>query len=135
VAGRNAIKHGVAGRIRFLQGDLFAPLPVGEKFHFVLSNPPYIARAEIRTLPVGVRDFEPHLALDGGPSGYEVFDRLVDQARGYLESGGYLIVEIGAPQEARARAKITSYPEYELAKTIPDGSGHPRVLRARCRAA
>jgi release factor glutamine methyltransferase len=133
VASRNAAKHGVAGRIRFLQGDLFAPVPAGEHFDFVLSNPPYIAREEIATLPGGVRDYEPHLALDGGPGGYDVFDKLVNQARDYLKPGGFLIVEIGAPQEARTRATIASCSGYELAKTIPDGSGHPRVLQARWR--
>jgi release factor glutamine methyltransferase len=84
-------------------------------------------------LPIGVRHYEPHLALDGGPSGFVVYDRLIDQARGHLEPGGYLIVEIGAPQETHARQKMTAYPEYELAPTIYDFSGHPRVLRARCR--
>jgi release factor glutamine methyltransferase len=131
LAIRNAARHRVSERIRFLQGDLFQPIAEGERFDFVLSNPPYIASAEIPRLPAGVRDYEPHVALDGGPSGFDVFNRLVDEAREYLKPGGYLIVEIGAPQEAAARRKIASYPGYELGKTIPDGSGHPRVLRAR----
>jgi release factor glutamine methyltransferase len=78
-----------------------------------------------------VRDYEPSLALDGGPGGFRVFDRLVDEARTYLKPGGYLIVEIGAPQEEHARQRIGAYPGYELGKTILDGAGHPRVLRAR----
>src|SRR5205085_707098 len=69
VAAGNAAKHGLTERIRFLQGDLFAPIPEGERFDFVLSNPPYIAAEEMSTLPVGVREHEPHLALDGGPGG------------------------------------------------------------------
>jgi release factor glutamine methyltransferase len=133
VAKRNAEKHGVAERITFLQGDLFAPVPAGGRFDFVVSNPPYIAREELPKLPVGVRDYEPKLALDGGKGGFVVFDRLVEQARGYLKPGGHLLVEIGAPQEARARQRIESFAGYELAKTIPDGAGHPRVLRARWR--
>ncbi|HXG10160.1 MAG TPA: peptide chain release factor N(5)-glutamine methyltransferase [Gemmataceae bacterium] len=133
VAARNAAKHGVADRIRFLQGDLFAPIPEGERFDFVLSNPPYIAHEDLPKLPVGVRAYEPHLALDGGPGGFAVFDRLVEQARAYLRPGGYLIVEIGSPQEERARRRIESFPGYELGKTIYDSAGHPRVLRARWR--
>jgi release factor glutamine methyltransferase len=133
VAARNAAKHGVADRVRFLQGDLFAPIPAGEHFDFVLSNPPYIPHDELAKLPVGVRDYEPQRALDGGPDGYAVFDRLVEGARGYLKSGGCLIVEIGSPQEARARQRIESFADYELGKTIHDHSGHPRVLRARWR--
>jgi len=133
VAEHNAVKHGVAERIRFMQGDLFEPIPEGERFDFVLSNPPYIAHEEMDQLPAGVRDYEPHLALDGGPGGYAVFDRLIDQACRFLKPGGYLIVEIGAPQEEAARQRFGTYAEYELAKTIRDGSGHPRVLRARWR--
>src|SRR6185295_19798615 len=75
IAQRNAAKHGVAERIRFLQGDLFAPLSSDERFDFILSNPPYIPHDAIAGLQPGVRDYEPHLALDGGASGYEVFDR------------------------------------------------------------
>jgi release factor glutamine methyltransferase len=99
----------------------------------VLSNPPYIAHEDMGKLPAGVRDYEPHLALDGGPGGYAVFDRLIEQAPNYLKPGGYLIVEIGAPQEGPARQRILARAGYELSKTILDGSNHPRVLRARWR--
>ena len=134
VAARNAARHGVAERIRFLVGDLFAPVPAGERFDFILSNPPYIAREDLDQLPVGVRDYEPRLALDGGPGGYAVFDRLVAGARDFLNPGGYLIVEIGAPQEGPARQRITAHGGYELAETVHDHSGHPRVLRAQRKA-
>jgi release factor glutamine methyltransferase len=130
VATRNAQQQGVEDRIRFLEGDLFAPLEAEDRFGFILSNPPYIPHEEISRLPGGVRDYEPHLALDGGSGGFTVFDRLVDQARRYLMPGGHLIVEIGSPQHERARERIASFPEYVLAETILDGSRHPRVLRA-----
>jgi release factor glutamine methyltransferase len=133
VARRNAAKHGVSERIRFLHGDLFEPVSAEERFDFILSNPPYIAREDIPGLPVGVRDYEPHLALDGGVGGYGVFDRLIREAARYLKPGGYLIVEIGSPQEGPARSRIEAHPGYELGPTIKDGSGHPRVLRARWR--
>jgi release factor glutamine methyltransferase len=131
LAQRNANRHGLAGRIAFLHGDLFDPIPPGAVFDFVLSNPPYIATEELDRLPAGVRDYEPRLALDGGPGGYRVFDRLIRRAPDYLASGGYLIVEIGAPQERPARQRILAQGGYELAETIHDYSGHPRVLRAR----
>jgi len=130
VAQRNAARHGMQDRIRFLLGDLFAPIPPGERFDFILSNPPYIPHGDLDKLPVGVRDYEPHLALDGGPGGFAVFDRLIAQAVQYLKPGGYLIVEIGLPQEQPARARIAALPDYELADTIRDGASHPRVLRA-----
>jgi release factor glutamine methyltransferase len=131
VARRNAAKHGVAERIRFLQGDLLAPLSPEDRFDFILSNPPYIPHEDLEKLPIGVRDYEPRQALDGGAGGFVVFDRLIEQARAHLEPGGYLIVEIGAPQEKPARQRIAALPEYELDDTIHDYSGHPRVLRAR----
>ncbi|MFO0964271.1 MAG: peptide chain release factor N(5)-glutamine methyltransferase [Gemmataceae bacterium] len=131
VARANAEKHAVADRVRFLQGDLFAPLGPDETFDFIVSNPPYIAREDLDKLPIGVKQYEPILALDGGPGGFEVFDRLVDGARKHLAAAGWLIVEIGAPQEQRAREKIASYPGYELASTVRDYSNHPRVLKAR----
>jgi release factor glutamine methyltransferase len=133
VAERNAARHGVAERVRLLAGDLFAPVPDGETFDFVLSNPPYIPYADLAGLPVGVRDYEPHLALDGGPDGFAVFDRIVAGAHGRLVPGGHLIVEIGSPQEGPARARIEAHGGYELAKTVYDSSGHPRVLKARRR--
>src|SRR5262249_4108584 len=131
VAQRNVVRHGVQDRIRLLLGDLFAPIPPGERFDFILSNPPYIPHEDIVKLPPGVRDYEPHVALDGGPGGFAVFDRLIAQVSQYLESGGYLIVEIGSPQEQAARERIAAFPGFELAETVRDGSGHPRVLRAR----
>jgi release factor glutamine methyltransferase len=133
VARRNASRLGVVERIRFLEGDVFSPVSADERFDFVISNPPYIPREDLDKLPPGVRDYEPRQALDGGPGGFEVLERLVDQARNHLVPGGHLIVEIGAPQEGPARQRLTAYPEYELAGTIHDYSGHPRVLRARYR--
>lgn len=132
VASRNAAKHGVAERIRFVEGDLFAPLS-GERFDFILSNPPYIPHDDLAKLPPGVRDYEPHGALDGGRDGFAVFDRLIAETPAHLKPSGYLLIEIGSPQEAPARERIGKYEGYELEKTVHDGSGHPRALMARWR--
>jgi release factor glutamine methyltransferase len=141
VASRNAERHKVADRIRFVKGNLFAAISEpgalatgNEPFDFILSNPPYIAHEEMTNLPRGVRDYEPHLALDGGPGGIAVFDRLIAEAPTYLKAGGYLIVEIGSPQEKPARDRLASQGDYEMGETIRDGSGHPRVLVAHKRS-
>jgi release factor glutamine methyltransferase len=131
IARRNAERHKVSERIRFLEGDLFAPVPCGERFDFIVSNPPYVRRAEIETLAPEVREYEPQLALDGGENGFVVFDRLIAQAPDYLEPGGHLLVEIHALLETEARDRFALHPGYELAKTIHDLAGLPRVLRAR----
>ncbi len=62
VASANAGKHGVSERIRFVQGDLFGPVSAGERFDFILSNPPYVPHDDIDKLAGGVRDYEPHPA-------------------------------------------------------------------------
>jgi release factor glutamine methyltransferase len=133
VASANAAKHGVAERIRFLQGDIFSPIPTGEWYDFILSNPPYIPHEDLAKLSPGVREYEPHTALDGGVDGFAVFDRLIAEAPGRLKPSGYLLIEIGSPQEEPARERIGRNAGFELAKTVRDGSGHPRVLIARWR--
>jgi release factor glutamine methyltransferase len=133
VAARNARKQEVADRVTFLEGDLFGPLIEGQRFHFILCNPPYITHEELATLAPDVRNFEPHLALDGGADGLAVFSRLVEQAHSFLEPGGHLLVEIGCAQEKVGREKLAALSEYELGLTIHDIAGHPRVLCARRR--
>jgi release factor glutamine methyltransferase len=127
----NAAKHDVLVRMCFLLGDLFEPVPARETFDLIVSNPPYVPHEDIPNLHPGVRDYEPHAALDGGPGGFAVFERLIDQARDRLRSAGYLLIEIAAPQEKGARERIGKFKEYELGPTIHDYSGHPRVLKAR----
>jgi release factor glutamine methyltransferase len=133
LAQRNAARQGVAERVHFVEGDLLAPLSAEDRFHFILSNPPYIPHGELDKLPPGVRNYEPLVALDGGPDGFAVFDRLLAQAWDHLEPAGHLVVEIGSPQEKPARERIERHGGYELAETIFDHAGHPRVLRARQR--
>jgi release factor glutamine methyltransferase len=133
VAQRNARKHGLNERIRFLHGDLFAPLDSQERFDFIVSNPPYIRRAQLQQLAAEVRDHEPRLALDGGEDGFAVLDRLIAGAPAHLRPGGFLIVEIGFDQEEAAHRRFTAQVGFELGKTVHDSAGHPRVLRARWR--
>jgi release factor glutamine methyltransferase len=83
---------------------------------------------------VGVRDYEPRAALDGGPTGLEVVKQIIVQAGGRLKPGGQLILEIGAPQEPAVRKLVEDRTEYELLPTIRDYAGHPRVVSARAHA-
>jgi release factor glutamine methyltransferase len=133
LARRNAERHGVEGRLRLLQGDLFASLSPGEVFDFIVSNPPYIPHEEIGTLPEGVRNYEPHLALDGGPGGFVVFDKLLAGAKDRLAPGGYLILEICATLHEATRERTAKHLDYEVLETVYDGSRFPRVLVARKR--
>lgn len=130
VARRNAATHGVADRVEFRAGDSLEPVRGEEPFDAIVSNPPYIKSGDIERLEVGVRDYEPRLALDGGPSGLEMVSRLITQSVDLLKPGGHLILEIGTDQEKPIRELIEAHPELRLAPTIHDHAQHPRVVRA-----
>lgn len=93
IAKQNAAKHGVADKIQFSLGDLLAGQPENS-LDLIVSNPPYVSEAEYQALPRDVREFEPKLALVGGPSGDEVVQKLVAQAGASLKPGGRLLIEI-----------------------------------------
>jgi release factor glutamine methyltransferase len=93
VAQRNLERYGVAERVQLAQGDLLGPL--NEPVRLLVCNPPYTILAEIDE---GVRRYEPHRALDGGPDGLDVYRRLLAQAPDKLLPGGVVALEIGATQ-------------------------------------
>ncbi|MDZ4658950.1 MAG: peptide chain release factor N(5)-glutamine methyltransferase [Bythopirellula sp.] len=131
VAKRNATKHGVAERIVFVESDLFEAVPREAKFDLVLSNPPYVALAEMAELAPDVRDHEPYLALDGGANGTEVIERLIPQTEEKLKSGGWLLMEVGSGNAARVEQLVKANPAFELAETIKDIANLPRVVQAK----
>ncbi len=96
LARRNAERHGVAGQITFLPGDLLQPL--AEPVDLIVSNPPYVSEAELAAASPEVNYFEPRLALEGGADGLTVIRRLLLQAAAKLKPGGSLLVEIGSSQ-------------------------------------
>jgi release factor glutamine methyltransferase len=130
VARANAQALGLADRVEFRRGDLLEPAAGEGPFDAILSNPPYIPTAVIPTLEPGVRDYEPHAALDGGADGLRVVSRLIEQAAPRLKPGGDLILEIGTEQERPVRERIAATGEFDLAPTIRDAANHPRVIRA-----
>lgn len=130
LARQNADRHGVAARITFLEGDLLAPLPAGAQFDFLVSNPPYIPTAQLETLDREVRDYEPRLALDGGPDGLRFLATLLQQAPRVLVPGGRLLLEF-TPEQAPALLELaTAQPELSDPAVLKDLAGRPRVLVA-----
>ncbi|HEX4021843.1 MAG TPA: peptide chain release factor N(5)-glutamine methyltransferase [Acidobacteriaceae bacterium] len=99
VAQKNAVQNGVANRIRWMQCDLLTDV-TQEEFDAVISNPPYIADVEYTTLAVEVRDYEPATAVFAGPTGLEIYERLIPQAACVLVPGGWLLLEMGYKQKA-----------------------------------
>jgi release factor glutamine methyltransferase len=128
IARQNAAIIQVAGRIRFLQGDLLAPL-AGETFDIIVSNPPYVPSPDRDTLSVEVRDHEPALALFAGEDGLDIYRRLVPAALAALAPNGYLLLEIGYGQSG-AVTEILASAGFQSIETIPDLQGIPRVLCA-----
>jgi len=130
VARANAAAHGVAERIEFLAGDLFAPLAAGAQFDLIVSNPPYIPSAQIATLQPEVREFDPHAALDGGADGLDFYRRIAADAARFLRPGGRLMLEFGDGQ-ADALKKLFADHKWVVEAVVDDYSRRPRILIAR----
>ena len=103
VARENAANLGLEGRAAFLRTDWTAGLD-DASFDLVVSNPPYIASAEIETLDPEVRDHDPRLALDGGEDGLDAYRVLAPEIRRVLKPGGVFAVEIGWTQGEAVKA-------------------------------
>jgi release factor glutamine methyltransferase len=134
LARENAALNGLADRLTFLEGDLFAALPnaaSAPRFDVICANPPYIPEEEIPGLMPDVRLYEPELALNGGPDGLGFYRRIAEGAPRYLRPGGTLAVEVGAGQAADVAAIFAGRAELTAISTVRDLSGLERVVFAR----
>ena len=131
VARRNAQRHKVDDRIAFHAGDLLSTLPPEEKFDVIVSNPPYITTAELAALPADVRNYEPLSALDGGPEGTSVIERLLPQAAQRLRPGGWLLMEISPTIVDRVERLIDETPGLTRRPTTKDLAHLPRIVQAQ----
>ncbi|MBF0428088.1 MAG: peptide chain release factor N(5)-glutamine methyltransferase [Magnetococcales bacterium] len=98
LARRNAEKVACQDRMVLMQGDLDAPLPASALFDVIIANPPYIVSEDLAGLQPEVRDWEPHLALDGGVDGLQIVSRIPAIAKARLQSGGLVVTEIAHDQ-------------------------------------
>lgn len=127
VARDNVQRLGLAWRVGVVEGDLFAPLPIGARFELVTANPPYIAGDEIATLDAGIRDFEPRMALEGGADGLALVRRIIAESPAQLVSGGVLAMEIGAGQSDEV-APLFEEAGFKGIERKRDYAGHERVV-------
>jgi len=125
----NAGHNGVVERLSLLQGSWFEPLQPGEKFDLITSNPPYITSAVVETLEPEVKDFDPRLALDGGPDGLAPYRVIAAEAAGWLTPNGHLMVEIGYDQGAAVSALLLEA-GFEQVTVHRDLNGLDRVVSA-----
>ena len=131
IARENAVRNGVAGSIHFLVGDLFEPLKgrgLEGGVDLLVSNPPYIPRGEMGSLPPEVGLFEPREALDGGQDGMDFHRRIVAQAPDFKNPGAWLALEVGEGQAQRARSMLLSDGKFRGVEVIKDYAGIERVV-------
>ncbi len=129
VAQKNAARHGTKAEILAL--DILKDKLRGE-FDLILSNPPYIETDTISTLSKDVRDFEPHLALDGGADGLLFYPVIIEKAFRSLSPAGWLGLEIGYRQGESVKAMLE--PFFESAEILYDLGGNARCVVGRKKA-
>lgn len=117
----------VGGEITLYEGDLFGALPETARFDVIVSNPPYIRKSDMTRLMADILNFEPHLALDGGESGLDFYERICREAHRYLRDGGLLALEIGDDQKEAVTGLLTENGYREI-KAVKDLGGHTRCL-------
>ena len=125
VAAGNAAKLGAP--VHVVVCDL-AEAMAAHSFDLVVSNPPYVPLTQKDGLQREVRDFEPHVALFGGETGFELYDRIVDDAPRLLRSGGWLIMELGFGCVNHVEQLLRGWRNVRI---VPDLAGIPRVIAAQ----
>jgi release factor glutamine methyltransferase len=127
LARENAVSHGLADHILFLEADLLPPT-VYPPYDVVCANLPYIPTGDLDGLAIDLA-FEPRSALDGGPDGLDVVRALVDRLPDALGPEGVALLEIGADQgESAVQAVLERLPDWRCAVS-PDLAGQPRLIR------
>lgn len=129
LAKENAIKSGLTNSVKFAVMDGLDDFDEPEVVDVIVSNPPYIESAVCETLDPRVKDFEPRLALDGGESGLEFYDRYLADALNVLKPGGAVFFEIGENQGEALRKLMESY-GFSSISIEKDYAGHDRYASA-----
>jgi release factor glutamine methyltransferase len=130
VAARNAERHGLADRIRFLAGSLFEPV-AGERFELVVSNPPYVARRDAASLPPELRH-EPEGALFAGEDGTDVLRALAAGVGEVIAPRGAVLLELD-PRQVEVVSEALRGAGLEAVAIHRDAAGRARVVSARKR--
>jgi len=125
VAAQNAARLGA--RVGVVICDLIDAIADGS-VDLLVSNPPYVPAAQREGLQREVRDWEPHVALFAGESGFELYDRIIADAGRVLRAGGWLVMELGFGSLEHVRGRLECWRDVRVE---PDLAGIPRVIAAR----
>ena len=129
LAKENAGRCGLSDRVKFAVMDGLDDFDEPQCVDVLVSNPPYIESAVCETLDPRVRDFEPRLALDGGASGLDFYDRYLGDAVNLLKPGGAVFFEIGENQGEPVR-KLMFDCGFDDIRIEKDYGGHDRYASA-----
>ena len=129
LAKENAAKCGLSERVRFVVADGLDDFDEPQCVDVIVSNPPYIESSVCETLDSRVKDFEPRLALDGGASGLDFYDRYLSDAVNLLKPGGAVFFEIGENQGEAVR-KLMFDCGFDDIRIEKDFAGHDRYAQA-----
>lgn len=131
VARDNAELLGLSDRFEVRFGDLAEPLAGEPPFDLIVSNPPYIPTGDMAGLDRNVRDYEPHLALDGGDDGLDLIRRILRDVPRHLVPGGRLYLEMQFDQGPAASKLASEQGDWTDVQVLRDLGGRERVLTAR----
>jgi release factor glutamine methyltransferase len=126
VAADNGRRLGA--RVEWAQCDLLSAI-AGASVDMIVSNPPYVPLGDRAGLQREVRDYEPEVALFAGPTGFEIYEKLVADAARVLRPGGWLVLELGYTSKDRVTAMLGA--GWRDIRVVPDLAGIPRVLAGR----
>jgi len=131
IAAENVERLALSERVSVAHGDLFAALEpeLRGKLDVIVSNPPYVPSADVPDLPAEVAGFEPHLALDGGADGLDVYRRLLVESLEWLRPGGLFGVELDERMVQIAAGEAQKW--YEEVRVVRDLTGRDRIVTAQ----
>jgi release factor glutamine methyltransferase len=127
VAQKNAQRLNLSERVEFKQANWKMPETIPGSFDVIISNPPYIESADMATLMPEVRDFEPHLALDGGEDGLDAYREIINQVSNVAKESAMIAFEVGVGQATDVIGLAESVKLKHIA-TMPDLSGIERAI-------
>ena len=130
VAKKNAQKHGCSERIKLMETDVLKQFDMKEKFHCIVSNPPYIKSRVLSSLPDDVKCYEPEYALDGGQDGLLFYRQITSSAAKQILPGGKLVYEIGYDQGVDVKDIIEDTHLFHTIEIIKDYAGLDRMVIA-----
>ena len=113
--------------VSFVKSDLLES--VRGRYNLITANPPYVKKGEIAGLPKDVREFEPHLALDGGEDGLDFYRRIAQDVPRYMARGGMLLLECGEDQAREIIKIFQTATRCEFAMVVKDLAGVERVVK------